>query len=384
MAQDTTTWVALDTSKKKHAIAYLRPGARQPEEGSLSNEGRAISRWVRKLVREAPGPVRICYEAGPCGFALQRTIQSAAPGVVCDVIAPALIPVRPGERIKTDRRDARKLVHFYRSGELTVVHPPTEAEEAVRDLMRCREDAREDLLRARHRLGKFLLRRGRLFPGRAWSQKHAAWLARLQWEHEAEIRLFEDYRLAIEQVQARLRVLDAAIEALSQKEPYRERVGWLRCFRGIDTVTAMTILAELHGFERFRHPRQLMAYLGLVPSESSSADRTRRGALTKAGNSHARRVLIESSHHARHKPHLGFELCRRRQGQPAWVIAHADRALVRLHDRYWRLLARGKPHSKAVAAVAREFVGFVWAMLHEGQMRQASSKPEPVRRRRAA
>jgi transposase len=350
----------------------------------LTNDAAAIRRWTRKLVREAPGPVRICYEAGPCGFALQRQILAVGPELVCDVIAPALIPVRPGERIKTDRRDARRLVRLYRSGELTVVHPPTEAEEALRDLMRCREDAREDLLRARHRLGKFLLRHGRLYAGKAWSDKHTAWLSKLRWDQEPEAKTFDDYRLAIEQVSCRLREMDRSIELLSQKEPYQERVGWLRCFRGIDTVTAMTILAELHGFERFRHPRELMSYLGLVPSERSSGDRTRRGALTKAGNAHVRRVLIESSHHARHRPHIGYQLRRRRREQPAWVIAHADRAMKRLNARYWRLLSRGKPHNKAVAAVAREFVGFVWAVLQEGRLRQISVQSPSTIQRTAA
>lgn len=382
---ESTTWVALDTSKMKHVGAVLRPGAREAEEFSLLNEPRAIARWAKRVVRDAPGAVRVCYEAGPCGFALQRQLHAAAAGLVCEVIAPALIPVRPGDRVKTDRRDARKLVRLYRAGELTVVHPPTEAQESVRDLVRCREDAREDLLRARHRLGKFLLRRGRVFPGRAWSLKHAAWMARLDWEHPGEEAVFVDYRLAIEQVQARLRVLDAAIEQLSQSDPYREPVGWLRCFRGIDTVTAMTILAELHGFERFRTARQLMGYLGLVPSEHSSADRTHRGALTKTGNAHVRRVLIESSHHARHKPTLGHVLRKRRVGQPAWVTAHADRAMVRLHRKYWSLLLRGKPHGKAIAAVAREFVGFIWAVLYEGQSRQAATDAQrPPARRRAA
>jgi transposase len=367
--------VALDTSKRKHVGAVLEPGAQEPRDFEVPNELGALRRWARKVVREAAGEVRVCYEAGPFGFALQRQLEVAAPGLVCEVIVPALIPVRPGQRIKTDRRDARKLVRLYRAGELTVVHAPTEAEEAVRDLVRCREDAHEDLLRARHRPGKFLLRRGRIYAqGSAWTQRHAAWLASQVWEDEPDELVFQDYRLAIAQLEERLRGLDAHIGEISQSEPYREPVGWLRCFRGIDTVVAMTLLAEIHGFQRFEHAGDLMGYLGLVPSERTSAERAHRGALTKTGNAHVRRVLVEASWHQRHAPAVGLALRKRREGQPAWAIAHADRALNRLHRRYWRLYARGKPVNKVVAAVARELVGFVWAVMREGQMRQERSR----------
>ncbi len=366
-----TTWVALDTSKKKHVGAVLDPEAREPRDFEVPNELGSLRRWARKVVREAPGEVRVCYEAGPCGFALQRQLEAAAPGLVCEVIAPSLIPIRPGQRIKTDRRDARKLVRLYRAGELVAVHAPTEAGEAVRDLMRCREDAKEDQLRARHRLGKFLLRRGRIYrDGTSWTQKHAAWLASQVWEHEPDELVFQDYRLAIAQLEERLRGLDARIGETSQTEPYREPVGWLRCFRGIDTVAAMTLLAEIHDFQRFQRAQELMSYVGQVPSEHTSAERVHRGALTKAGNAHVRRVLTEASWHQRHAPAVGLALRKRREGQPAWAIAHADRALSRLHRRYWRLSARGKPVNKVVSAVARELVGFVWAVMREGQMRQ--------------
>jgi transposase len=302
---------------------------------------------------------------------LQRQLEAAA-ALVCEVIAPSLIPVRPGERIRTDRRDARKLVKAYRSDELTVVHPPTEEEEAVRDLVRCREDAKEDLLRSRHRLSKFLLRRGHVFRGgKAWTQKHEQWLSKIAWVHASDQEVFDSYRLMILQLRDRIQALDERIEELSRKEPYAKPVGWLRCFRGIDTVTAMTIVVELHDPGRFQRARELMSYLGMVPSEDSSGDRIRRGGLTKAGNSHVRRVLIEASWCNRHKPAVGYRLRKRREGQPAWVIAHADRAMQRLSQRYYRLLARGKPHNKVVAAVARELVGFIWAVLKEGQIREA-------------
>jgi transposase len=371
--KDSITWVAMDTSKKRHAVAILEPGAREPREAEIPNEAGAIRRFARKLAREASGEVRICYEAGPCGFALQRQLEGAA-AVVCEVVAPSLIPIRPGVRIKTDRRDARKLVLLYRAGELTAVHPPSVAEEAVRDLVRCREDVKEDLLRARHRLSKFLLRRGQVYTGgQAWTLKHERWISGIVWEEEADRPTVDSYRLSISQLVDRQRSLEERIEAFSRTDPYREPVGWLRCFRGIDTVTAMTILAEVHEFHRFRTARALMSYLGMTPSEHSSGDRVRRGAITKAGNSHVRRVLIEAAWGNRHRPAVGYALRRRRAGQPDWVIAHADRAMQRLSRRHHRLLERGKPQNKVIAAMARELVGFVWAVLAEGARRHEAT-----------
>jgi transposase len=276
----------MDVDAKRVHVAVLRPGETHPVELTVAHEPRAVGRLVRKLLREAPGEVRACYEAGPTGFALQRVVEEA--GVSCDVIAPSLIPVKPGDHVKTDRRDARKLAELLRAGLLTVVAAPTPAEESVRDLCRAREDAKQDLTRCRHRLGKFLLRRGlRWTQGRkAWSLAHRGWLRSLRLEHEADRTVLDTYLLAVEQHEERVKGLDEKLEMFAQQDPYREPVGWLCCFRGIATVTSMTIVSELHGFQRFGSPRQLMAYLGLTPSEHSSGDRTRRGAITKAGNAH--------------------------------------------------------------------------------------------------
>jgi transposase len=314
------------------------------------------------MKRESPGPIRCAYEAGPCGYALQRKLL--ADRIDCRVIAPSLIPRKPGERIKTDRRDARKLGELLAGGLLTEVHPPTPEAESVRDLCRAREDAKEDQTRARHRLSKFLLRRGLIFgAGRAWSQGHQRWLRGLRLDHPADQATFDAYGLALDQAQERLRTLETQLAEWSQVQPYATPVASLRCFHGIDTTTAMTLVTELHDFRRFRHPRQLMAYLGLVPSEHSSGDRTRRGGITKTGNGHARRVLIESAWHYRHSPHVSATLRKRREGQPARVIALADRAHQRLSRRYRRMMNRGKPHNKVVVAVARELVGFLWATM---------------------
>ena len=359
---DVTTYVGIDAHKRELHVAMLTEAATVPVSWIVANEAKAIDRLRRKLEREAPGPVRVCYEAGPCGYALQRQLTQGA--VSCVVIAPALMPRKPGERIKTDPRDARKLAELWRAGLLTEVHPPTPAEEAVRDLCRARDDAREDVQRARHRLGKRLLRRGLHFSGRKnWTKAHRQWIKTIVWEHAAERAVVDDYLLAIDQLESRLAELDARLAETAQTDPYREPVGWLRCFRGIDTLTAMVILAELHDFRRFPSARALMAYLGLVPSEDSSGDRHRRGRITKTGNTFVRRVLIETSWHYQHRPGVGPALAERRKGQPVRVIAIADRAQQRLCRRFRRLTAEHKPAAKVVVAVARELAGFIWAAL---------------------
>jgi transposase len=362
---DAITYVGVDAHKKDLLVAMLVGHATTPVTWTVANEPRAIERLVRKLEREASGPVQCCYEAGPCGYALQRQMHRGR--VTCQVIAPALIPRKPGDRIKTDRRDARKLAELFRAGLLTEVRPPTPADEAARDLVRARDDAREDLQRCRHRLGKLLLRRGLHFAGRNWTQAHRAWLKTLTWAHLAEQHVVEDYLLAIDQVQARLADLDTDLAELAETDPYAEPVAWLRCFRGIDTLTAMTIVAELHDFRRFVTPRALMAYLGLVPSEHSSGGQTCRGRITKAGNGLVRRVLTEAAWHYQHRPGLGVALTRRREGQPPRVIAIADKAQHRLCRRFRRLTAEHKPGPKVAVAIARELAGFLWAALQVPQ-----------------
>lgn len=358
-----STYVGLDVHKKDIVVAMLLPGLTEPIEWRSANQPKTVRSLARRLRREAEGEILCVYEAGPCGYLLQR--QLLAEGIAAEVVAPSLVPVQPGERVKTDRRDARKLAKAARAQMLTFVRPPTEAEEAVRDLCRCREDAVQDLTRARHRLSKMLLRRGFVHHGRNWTAKHRRWLRSLRFDDLATRAVFEDYLSTVELTEERVRALEAHIGELATNDPYRERVGWLRCFRGIETVTAMTILAELHDFRRFTSPRQLMAYLGLVPSEHTSGERTRRGGITKSGNGHARRALVETSWHYRHRPSVGIALRKRREGQPAEVIAIADRAQRRLNRRFHRLvLGSGKPSQKAVVAVARELTGFIWAVLY--------------------
>ena len=362
--QKDSTVVALDDSKRTIVAGILRPGSDAPELRTLPNEPRHVRRFCARLKRE--GPVRVCYEAGPSGYDLFR--QLTALGVPCQVMAPALTPRKPGDRIKTDRRDAAKLVRLFRAGELTPITVPDEAGEAGRDLLRCREDVQEDLLRWRHRLGKFLARHGRVYrEGQNWTQRHWTWIRRQRFDLPALARTCEEYRCAVEQLLARVADLDREIAALAETAPYQEPVGWLRCFRGIDTLAAMTLLAEIGDFQRFAHPRQLMAYLGLVPSEASSGDRTQRGSITKAGNLHARRILVEACWHYRHAPRLGAALARRSQGQPQSILAQAWRAQLRLHRRYRHLVGHGKRAPVAVVACTRELVGFLWAALTRGE-----------------
>jgi transposase len=377
---EAITYVGLDTSKKAIDVAVLLPGRERELAWKEPNEPKAIKRLIKRLKKEAPGDLSVCYEAGPCGYALKRSFDAA--GVKCIVVAPSLTPVKPGERIKTDRRDAKKLAEYLRAGALTEVHPPTEAEEAVRDLCRCRDDVREDLHRSRHRLGKMLLRRALQFDGKAWTHKHRSWLRTLHFEHEADRTVFDHYLCVIENLEERLRGLDEKLEEISKKEPYCAPVGWLRCFRGIDTVTAMALVAELHGRERFQSARELMSYLGLVPSEHSTGGKHRRGVITKTGNRHLRRLLIEASWHYRHSPRVGPNLRQRREGQPGWAIACADRAQARLHRRYWKLVNLTKPHSKAVVAVARELSGFIWATLCRPGVVDQRDQARAVRSRR--
>jgi transposase len=360
--QESITYVGLDAHKKEHVVAILSP-AQRPQVCTVRNTRRDIERLVRTVTKRAAGGVEFCYEAGVCGFELQRRIEAA--GGRCRVIAPSLVPVRPGRRVKTDRRDARKLAELLRAGMLTEIAVPSEEEESIRDLCRCRGAAQRDLVRIRHQLSKFLLRRGYVYrDGRQWTQKHVRWISAIAFERPRDQQVLSEYLLELEHRRQRVASLTESLEETAEGCLWSEQVGWLRCFRGIDTVTALSILAELHGVGRFDSPRQLMSYLGLTPSEESSGDTRRTGGITKAGNRRVRRLLVEASWHQRRLPRVSRALARRRQGQPAWVMEVADRAMKRLHRRYRHLVSHGKLPSQAVTAVCREFAGFVWAVLN--------------------
>jgi len=355
------TYVGIDAHQRELQLAMLIGDAAEAVSWTAPTDDDAIERLRRKLERAAPDAIECCYEAGPGGYALQRRLARGR--VRCRVIAPSLIPRKPGDRVKTNRRDARQLAQLLRANLLTTVHPPTEAEEAVRDLCRARDDARRDLMRARHRLTKLLLRRGRIYVGTAWTKVHGEWLQRLTWTYAADRHVMTDYRAAIDQVTTRLTELDRLLAQIASEPPYAAAVAALRCFRGIDTVSALMLLAELHHVGRFPHPRALMAFTGLVPSEASTGDRHRRGAITKTGNTQVRRLLIEAAWHYRHEPRPSKRLRERRRDQPLAVITVATRAEQRLCRRYQRLSGRLKPKPLVITAVARELVGFIWAVL---------------------
>jgi transposase len=285
------------------------------------------------------------------------------------VVAPGLVPRRPGDRVKTDPRDARKLARLHAGGLLEQIHVPPPEVEAARDLVRAREDARLDRMRDRHRLSKFCLRHGRLLPTSGWTVLRRKWLGEQRFEHAAEQITFGSYLHAVDLVDARVEQLERAIREMAGQGPWRELVARLRCLRGVDTLTAMGLVAEIGDFGRFRSAEELMAFVGLVPSELSSGERRRQGAISKVGNSHARRLLVESAWHARRRPTVGYELSRRQRGQDSAVIERAWRCQQRLYQRWQRMAGRGKPHQKIVVACARELAGFVWAIATEQPLR---------------
>ncbi len=360
--ENDITYVGMDDHKNSIHIAVLKPSG-ELVEWQIANEARAIRRMVKKLHKVAGGPVVCCYEAGPCGFVLQRRMEGL--GVACQVMAPSKTPKRPGARIKTNRRDALELAKLLRGGLLEEVFPPTAEQEADRELCRCRETLQQDLTRARHRVTKFLLRRGYNYnQGRNWTKKHRRWLKQIQMEQEHDQQAIDCYLWAVEQLEQQVAHLVQKLAELSEQPRYEEAVGALRCFRGIETITAMTLVCELYSFGRFGSARGLMNFLGLVPGEKSTGDKEIKTGITHAGNNHVRRMLVESSWHYRHRPAVGKALKVRRAGQPSEVIAHADKAMLRLHRRYWKLVMAGKASNKAVVAVARELVGFLWAVLY--------------------
>ncbi|HEY7675880.1 MAG TPA: IS110 family transposase [Candidatus Methylomirabilis sp.] len=353
------THVAFDLHQDSITAAWLGPGATAPEVRTLPHEPRPFHRLVKGILTR--GPAQACYEAGPWGYEPQR--QLAAWGLPCEVIAPSLIPRRPGVRIKTDTRDAKKLVGLYRAGELTAIRVPTPAEENARELVRCREAAGEDALRAAHRLRHFLLRHGLRAPARAGTQAWWRWVQALRLPDPPAQRALDEYVLTALTARARWRALDPEVAALATVEPWVAPVARLRCFRGIDTLTAVTLVLEVFDFRRFASPRPFMSFVGLVPSEHSSGGPGWRGSITKTGNAHLRRVLVEAAWHYQHRSDRRAAHHRRRVGQPPAVVAIAEAAERRLHRKFGHLVFRRKLRTVAATAVARELCGFLWAAL---------------------
>lgn len=353
-------YVGLDVHKATIAVAVADEGRGEVRSyGTIRNTPEAVAQLVKRL--GAVGRLVCCYEAGPCGYGLQR--QLVGLGAECTVVAPSLIPTRPGARVKTDRRDAEKLARLLRSDELTSVWVPDAEHEALRDLSRAREAARDARHRARQQLSKLLLRQGVAEPGdtKRWSQRYRDWLGEVQLAQPWQQVVLADAIETIDAATARLKRLEAQVKQAATTGRHAPLIAALQSLRGVGVVTAVTLVAELGDLGRFPTPRPLMAYVGLVPSEHSSGSSQRRGRITRAGNSHARHVLVQAAWHYRHAPKVTRALERRQDGQPRAVTDVAWRAQQRLHARYRKLAAR-KGRQKAVIAVARELVGFVWAL----------------------
>jgi transposase len=354
MLESMTVTVGLDVDANSVRLAAVRADE-LPDERTLPHDDDAVER----VLGSWPG-VRCCYEAGPTGFGLYRYLVGR--GIECAVVAPGLVPQRPGERVKTDPRDARKLARLHAGGLLEPIYVPSRELEAARDLVRAREDARLDRMRDRLRLSKFCLRHGRRLPTQSWGVARRKWLAVQRFEFAAQQQTFDSYVHALDLVERRIEALERAIRDSAEQRQWRQLVAKLRCLRGIDTLTALALVTEIGDFERFQSAEEFMAFVGLVPSEHSSGEKRRQGSITKAGNAHVRRLLVESAWQARRRPTVRYELARRQRGQDPAVIERAWRCQKRLHQRWQRMASRGKPHQKIVVACARELAGFVWAI----------------------
>lgn len=359
-----TTFVGLDVHHKSISVAVAFDGGGEPvEHGKIPNTDEAFIKLVNKLGKSKQ--IQYCYEAGPCGYHLYRLLTKM--GVACIVVAPSLTPRRPNERVKTDRRDAKKLAKLLRSGLLTPVWVPDRIHEALRDLLRTREDACKDLLRKRHQLSKLLIRQG-LRPTekmKNWSSHHRRWLETIRFEDQAQQIVLCDYMHAMDEAKARVERLESEIAQYVQNikdQRIVRLIEALQALRGVSLITSLVLVAEIGDITRFEKASQLMSYAGLIVSESSSGDKCYRGSITKTGNSHVRWVAVESSWHYRHRPVVGEQLKKRQQGLSSEIKAISWKAQTRLNRKYRRLLARGKKKQTTVVAMARELMGFIWAI----------------------
>ena len=357
----TVVYVGMDVDKKKIVVAKLSEDRdADVQERVIANTPRAVKKYFAPLAGQTD--VMATYEAGCFGFGLYRQLTEM--GVACLVAAPGLIPRKPSDRVKTDRRDARTLALALRSGQLTGVHIPSRHDEAVRDYLRMHEDLRSDLRKAKQRVLHFLLRRGISYQGGSnWTVRHKEWLASLQFEQPIERQTLDLYMAHLLELERKCAEVASVIEQIGQQRRYQQGVKKLRVFKGIKTLTALAFICEIADFRRFAAAGQFMAFLGIVPSEHSSGNKRRQGGITKAGNSHLRRLLVEAAWHYRSYHSASRRLAERRKEVDPQMVAYANRAGRRLNRKYLRLLHHGKPPQVAVTAVARELAGFLWGAM---------------------
>jgi transposase len=352
--------LGLDVHKDTISVGILDPDQQVPDVERITNDEPSIRRLVARFAE--PRTLRACYEAGPTGFELARLLDRMH--VRCEVIAPSLIPRAPGDKVKTDRRDCRRLARLHRAGELVAIRIPTPAEEAVRDLCRTRADMVEDLTRARNRLGKFLLRHGRPWRGGSTrSHAYQAWLGSQRFDQPAMTQTFHHYLAVVEVRNTQLDAVEADLAGWCGRPPFDWQVARLAAYRGVTRLGALTLAAEVCDWRRFVTAKAFMGFCGLVPSEYSSGHTVHRGRLTKAGNAHLRAQLVESAWSYQHRPGVGVQIARRQQGLDPAIIARAWAAQQRLCGRFRRLAARKHTKSIVAAAIARELAGFLWAEL---------------------
>lgn len=352
------TVLAMDVHKNSISVAVLEPGSRSPVVDKVGSDDESVRRLIGRFADR--GRVWACYEAGPTGYELARTLRDA--GLRCEVIAPSLIPTRPGDRVKTDRRDAGRLAVLFRAGQLSSVRVPMPAEEAVRDLCRARADMVIDRTRARHRLGKFLLRHGRVWrDGENWTLKHHVWIRAQRFDEAALTATFGHYQATLTAREAAVDAIDADIHQWHSRAPFADPVARLSAYRGITELGALTLASEVCDWRRFPTAAMFMGFCGLVPSESSSGERTHRGGITHAGNTHLRTQLVESAWAYKARPAAGAVLKKRQVGLDPAVVARAWAAQLRLCGKFGRLDARKTNRKIVVTAIARELAGFAWA-----------------------
>ncbi|MBP7583714.1 MAG: IS110 family transposase [Spirochaetes bacterium] len=357
---NNNAYVALDVHKNTIVAAISPKAGESTILGDYTNSKSGLKQLLSRLSKLSSDyeEIRICYEAGPCGYEVKRILEKNK--YPCEIIAPSLIPQRAGDRIKTDKRDALKLARLYRAGELTAIAVPTELQESVRDLVRCREDISRALLAARQKANHFLIRHGCFYEGRNWTKGYFAWMKGIEFENRYLKETLNQYITHIEHLYFQLEDIDREMAKIAESDEYKTKVDALKAYRGINTLSAMVLITEVVSFRRFGKARELMSYIGIVPSEYSSGGTIKKGALTKCGNKRVRRILVEAAWHNRHDAKVTYPMKVNLKKIDAELRNPPLKALKRLNKRYYHLIFAGKPKSKAAAAVARELAGFIW------------------------